>query len=267
MSNEQNHNMEKEMKEPMTKHQFYFDTPLYDVIATSEIEKNFMDGTVDGYNHISGFDTTYEIYESNIGNSDNDYRGFYRVTLTCKRNGSDKLRFFILLGKDWVMKVGQWPSLVDIQFEELGKRYKNVFREKPLAEFKKAIELAAHGTGIGSFVYLRRIFENLISDVFSEHEAVININADDFEKKWMKDKIDLLKDYLPSQLLEMKPVYSILSKGIHQLSEQECLTYFEPLKLSIVLILDQKIEMDLKRQRDEKVKQEIQNIHTKLGKK
>ena len=83
----------------------------------------------------------------------------------------------------------------------------------------------------------------------------------------MENKVELLKSHLPSQLVEMKSVYSILSKGVHHLSENECLAYFEPLKLSIELILDQKIEMDLKRQRDERVKEGIQNINTKLGKK
>lgn len=269
MSEQQEQKNGQEVKEPMTKHQFYFDTPLYEIIAANEIEKNFMDGTVDGYNHISGFDTTYEISSRSIATSDYDtvYRGFERVTLTCKRNGKDALRFFIVVRKGWVMKAGQYPSLADIQFEELGKKYENILGEQPLAEFKKAIELAAHGTGIGSFVYLRRIFEGLISSVFSEHKSTLNISSEDFEKKWTKDKIDLLKDYLPSQLLEMKPVYSILSKGIHQLSEQECLAYFEPLKLSTVLILDQKIEMDLKQQRDEKVKREIKNIQSKLNRK
>lgn len=267
MSNEQNQNTEQEIKEPMTKHQFYFDAPLYEAIAISDIEKDFMNGTVDGYNAVRGFDTTYNIHTQSMYHDDTDYKGFLRITLTCKRNGDDKLFFFLVKSDALVMKVGQLPSLANIQFEELEKKYENVLSEQPLIEFKKAIELAAHGTGIGSFVYLRRIFEGLISAVFNEHRSILNINADDFEKKWMKDKIDLLKDYLPSQLLEMKPIYSILSKGIHQLGEQECLAYFEPLKLSIVLILDQKIEMDLKRQRDEKVKQEIKNIHDKLGKK
>ena len=37
-----------------------------------------------------------------------------------------------------------------------------------MREFTKAIGLAANGVGIGSFVYLRRIFENLVFQAFDE---------------------------------------------------------------------------------------------------
>ena len=256
-----------EAKESMSKHQFYFDTPMYEVVALTDIEEDFMKGDVDGYNASGGFDTTYTIESNHIGYGDNDYSGFCRILLTCKRKDNDKLRFFVVKGKDFVMKVGQYPSLADIQFAEIGKKYDEVLDTGSLSEFKKAIELAAHGTGVGSFVYLRRIFEGLIFQTFDQHKSTLSIEKKDFAPMWMKDKIDVLKDHLPSQLIEMKSIYSILSKGIHQLGEEECLTYFEPLKLSIELILDQKIELELKRKRDEKVKEELKNIHTKLGKK
>lgn len=267
MSDGQEQN-ETEVKEPMSKHQFYFDAPLYEVIGLSEVESDFMTRgvDVDGYNSISGFDTTYSIEVTHIGYHDNDYNGFYAVLLTCKRKNNDRLRFFLLKGKDFVMKIGQYPSLADIQFSELGKKYDRVLDEDSLFEFKRAIGLAAHGTGVGSFVYLRRIFEKLIFQTFDAHKSTLGVEKKDFAPMRMEDKVELLKAHLPSQLVEMKSIYSILSKGIHQLSENECLAYFEPLKLSIELVLDQKIEMDVKRQRDERVKDEINNIHTKLGK-
>src|SRR3989338_1972533 len=267
MNNKQEDNTEVEVKEPMTKHQFYFDTPLYEVLALNEVEKSFMSGDVDGYNTLSNFDTTFEIDSNHIGYHDSVYNNFYRITLTCKRKHTDKLRFFIIKNGDFVLKVGQYLSLADIQFAELGKKYNNVLDKDSLAEFKRAIGLAAHGIGVGSFVYLRRIFEKLISQTFDAHKDTLGIEEKAFVPTRMEDKVELLKSYLPSQLVVMKSVYSILSKGVHQLSENECLAYFEPLKLSIELILDQKIEMDLKRQRDERVKEGIQNINTKLGKK
>jgi len=255
-------------KQLITKSQFYFDTPLYQVVGLNEIEKDFMSNSsdVDGYNSISGFDTTYSIEASYIGYHDNDFKGFHTILLTCKRKNNDKLRFVVLRGQDFVMKVGQYPSLADIQFAEIGKKYDKVLDEESLFEFKRAIGLAAHGTGVGSFVYLRRIFEKLIFETYKKHKNTLGVEEKDFVSKRMEDKVEVLKSYLPSQLVEMKSIYSILSKGLHELSEEECLAYFEPLKLSIELILDQKIEMDLKKQRDQKVKDEIQNIHKKLGK-
>lgn len=37
----------------------------------------------------------------------------------------------------------------------------------------------------------------------------------------VEDKIKLLKDYLPQMLVDNKVVYGIMSKGIHELSEEE----------------------------------------------
>ncbi len=55
---------------------------------------------------------------------------------------------------------------------------------------------------------------------------------------------------LPTFLVENKNMYSILSIGIHQLSEDQCKDYFAPLKLGIELILDEKLE---KKQREDKI--------------
>lgn len=274
MSNEQNKNSEQEAKDPMTKHQFYFDTPLYEVVALDELEEDVFRGEVDAYSAKNNTDTTYAIQMDEVDcwdvldteKTEHIRTGFFIVTLTCKRKSNDELRFFVFRNKKIALKVGQWPSLADLQFASIGRKYDGVLDEKSLAEFKRAIGLAAHGIGVGSFVYLRRIFEKLIFQTFDTYKSGLSVDKNDFAPKRMEDKVEILKDHLPSQLVEMKSIYSILSKGVHQLSEEECLAYFEPLKLSIELILDQKIELDLKQQRDAKVKQEIQNIHNKLGK-
>jgi hypothetical protein len=62
----------------------------------------------------------------------------------------------------------------------------------------------------------------------------------------------------------MKGIYGILSKGIHELDDEVCLTYFNPLKLSIELILDQKIEEKKKMDKDKLVDQQIQKIQQEL---
>ena len=66
----------------------------------------------------------------------------------------------------------------------------------------------------------------------------------------MEDKIELLKGHLPPFLVENKRIYSILSIGIHQLDEQKCLSYFDIMKQSIIIILEEdkrkKEELELK---------------------
>jgi hypothetical protein len=255
-----NQEQEKEEKK-INKHEFYFETPLYEVIEVSSLEEDLFNGDVDAYNAQSGFDTTYKIETDRISDYQwSSYYHFYTITLTCKRNEKDKLRFFVYYDKKLIIKVGQIPSLADIQFAEIGKKYDKFLGEQELKDFKKAIDLAAHGHGAGSFVYLRRIFENLINVAFRNNQASLSVSEKDFRNMWMVDKVELLKDYLPSQLLEMKNVYKVLSKGVHELSEQECLKYFPALKLSIELILEQKIEIEAKRKRDEEVKKQLENI-------
>ena len=63
----------------------------------------------------------------------------------------------------------------------------------------------------------------------------------------------------------MKAVYGILSKGVHELSEEECLTYFPALKLSIILILDQRIEDESKSKKESLVKKAIADISQKIN--
>lgn len=57
----------------------------------------------------------------------------------------------------------------------------------------------------------------------------------------MAERIGVLKSYLPSFLVEHRGMYSILSKDIHELSEEECLEMFPAVRLGIELILDEKI--------------------------
>jgi hypothetical protein len=98
---------------------------------------------------------------------------------------------------------------------------------------------------------LRRIFERLIDKAHAkamEHEG-----WDDavFLKSRMDDKIKLLSSTLPKVLVEHSGMYSILSKGIHELSEQECLRYFNTLRLGIGMILDEELaELEKSKQRD-----------------
>jgi hypothetical protein len=261
----QNQKEQKEKKK-INKHEFYFETPLYEIIEVSRLEEDLFKGDVDAYNFASGFDTTYKIEIDRISDYQwSAYYHFYTITLTCKRNEKDKLRFFVYYDGEVVMKVGQIPSLADIQFAEIGKKYDRFLSKEELKEFKKSIDLAAHGHGAGSFVYLRRIFENLINAAFRANRDSLGISEKDFQKMWMVDKVERLKNYLPSQLLEMKSIYKVLSKGVHELSEQECLRYFPALKLSIELILEQKIEEEIKRKRDAEVKQQLEDIAREIN--
>lgn len=67
----------------------------------------------------------------------------------------------------------------------------------------------------------------------------------------MEEKITCLSEFLPEFLVEHKHLYGILSKGVHELSEEECLGSFDIVKTGIELILDEVIE---KKKKLEKIK-------------
>jgi hypothetical protein len=160
----------------------------------------------------------------------------YSLTYCCTREKAHTIIFDLITTDNQIMKVGQFPSIADMTIPEI-KKYRTILG-KQYRDFSKAVGLFANGIGIGSFVYLRRIIENLVQDKFSQASSVLDISADIFSKLHFDEKIDKLKDYLPELLVSNKNFYGIVSKGIHELSEEECLSMFPYIKMGIELILD-----------------------------
>lgn len=273
MTDDKNQDPEQpeEAVQPIDRHTFFFETPLYDVISFDAIGDDYDDldeffsERVDAYSAKNHIDTTYSINSWNVDDySSKGFRAFHKIKLTCVRKPDDILYFFVASNDECFFKVGQWPSLADLSLGEIGKKYAKHMDREDMQEFKKAIGLAAHGVGAGSFVYLRRIFEKLIDEAYQLNHESLEINADDFHKQRMDEKVESLNKYLPSQLVGMKRIYSILSDGVHNLTEEECLALFPALKLSIELIIEQKIEADAKKERDAIAQKQIQEIERSL---
>ena len=160
------------------------------------------------------------------------------------------------------MKVGQHPSVADVHIGKVRQYYK-ILEKSYVREFTKAIGLAANGVGVGSFVYLRRIFERLIIDAANIAEEEGNLDVEQFERSRMDEKIKSLRNYLPPFIVDHQSVYGILSKGIHELSEEECLEYFDIMRNSIELILDQRIEMQEKQKKQKEIEKQLSSIAVK----
>lgn len=166
------------------------------------------------------------------------------LELRCARR-DHILSFYFLLSAMRIQKIGQYPSLATIAQDET-QQYRRVLKDDNATEFHKAVGLAAHGVGVGSFVYLRRVFERLIWARFREFEAQEAWDEAQFKTMRMEDKIGLLKGHLPVFLVENCKVYSILSLGVHELDEGACLAFFPVMKDAIVMILE-----DDKKKREE----------------
>lgn len=270
----------------MTLEEFVFNIPLYHKIneqnGYQDIIERLKNGSrttaIDGYNSIQKKESTFYL-EKGLGDFRRLTSGYYysyqdslfmengvkTIVFTCQRY-YDKITIAVFhdLDNSLLIKVGQYPSVADIHIGQV-KQYDKVLEKPILREFTKAIGLAANGVGIGSFVYLRRIFENLVFQAFDEAKKD-GVAIEQFESQRMDEKIKMLKGYLPSFIVENNSIYGILSKGIHELTEEECLAYFDCMRQSIELILDERLEQLEKRKKIDEVKKTLNSITSQIKK-
>lgn len=269
----------------MTTQEFIFDIPLYQKIEGPDAQQilkelcEVLRPKYDGYNAQRSIESTYTVYykpecrhnltfqmNANVSKHQMYERAeTWHLSLKCGRYG-DELDIFVLIDKDKsIMKVGQYPSVAAIHIGQI-KQYDKLLSKEDLKEFTRAIGLAANGVGIGSFVYLRRIFENLIEDAYNQALSNGDVEEETFVRMRMDEKIGALKDYLPKTLVEIKQIYGILSKGIHELSEKECLVYFDAMRTGIEIILDDKLEQKKREEKRAKAIAKISAISGELKK-
>lgn len=175
------------------------------------------------------------------------------------------MQFSVYITRDKLFKIGQYPSIADISMPDL-RKYREVLSKDKYKELNRGVGLITHGVGVGAFVYLRRIFEELIEESHKKLSTSVGWDEEVFQRSRMDEKIELLKTSLPSFLVESKKLYSILSKGIHELTEDECLEYFPTVKLGVELILDEKLEEKRRHDKIEQARKSISKIHSDLAK-
>jgi len=193
-----------------------------------------------------------------------DYVGdshVFTFSFQCAMNPNHRIDFIVSTDVSTVRKIGQYPSVADLTFPELDV-YKKVLSEVDRKEFGRAIGLYASGIGAGSYVYLRRIFERLLMQ--AKENAGDTIDTDTFNKAHVDTKITLLSDYLPETLTSNPTLYGILSKGIHELSEEECIAYFPVVKECIYMILNEWEDMRKKAEQTKAISSALSKIATNI---
>jgi hypothetical protein len=188
----------------------------------------------------------------------------FSVFLRCSRNNDHQLFFLFDVKGRTMQKIGQHPSLADLHMYDV-RQYSAVLSKEDFREFTKAIGLAAHGVGVGSFVYLRRIFENLVNAAHQIAKSDDGWDEEAYCNGRMAECIQLLAGHLPEFLVENRSMYKILSKGIHELTENECLSAFPALKMGIELILDEKLAAAAKQQKLDQAKKALHVLSSKAG--
>lgn len=266
--------------------ELYFEIPLYKILKFSDSDKDqysavlsFINykGLIDGYNPKLNENTSYQVLASNQTTYGylSAYVGFIKRELRCVRTSYLITTYFLLereiieseedddISNYRFQKIGQFPTIADLEIGKY-KKFSKLLSKENLRELNKAIGLSANGVGIGAFVYLRRIFENLIENYHQEARKKDNWNEEDYTNSRISERIKLLKNFLPEAVVKYKKVYSIISKGIHELEEQECLTYFPIVKDAIIAILEQDYLVRENANKQKELEKNIQDLVEKL---
>jgi len=166
---------------------------------------------------------------------------YMEVTFLCARNARHKMVFYMVHDGETLIKIGQFPSVADLQMGELNK-FRTVLEKEESGEFRKAIGLSAHDTGIGAFIYLRRVLEKIVDKRGKEAIADNTIAEDEFANARVAEKIRMLDGYLPEVLVSNAKLYGVLSKGVHELTEEECLRAFPAIRDLMFFVLEEDLE-------------------------
>lgn len=176
--------------------------------------------------------------------------------LICTRNHTHQAVFNFFFNGTTVTKTGQYPSAADLQIPDIEK-YKSIIKKEQRSELVKGLGLAAHGIGIGAFVYLRRVFENQVEEARLRASVNADWNEDRYRAARMDEKIKILEDHLPTFLVQNRRLYGILSKGVHELSEAECIKAFPTVKGGLELILDERLAAKILEEKQRRLAAEI----------
>ena len=171
-----------------------------------------------------------------ISHIDHDVKenNIIQLTYICASCENFNRIFSLRIGKNsqYIEKVGQYPAW-DIKIE---RNLKEVLKDYS-QNYKKGKTCESQSYGIGAFAYYRRIVEDIIGELL---EAIKDlIFGEELEKyqealekvrktKNTADKIALVKDTLPpilktEQFNPLKTIHSVLSKGLHGKTDEECL--------------------------------------------
>lgn len=177
---------------------------------------------------------------------------------TCRK----QIAFYLYYNKEKnkVIKIGQYPSFYDISRDELKEYQKSsLISDDDIKQLYKAYTCASESYFVAAYTYMRRVFENLLISAFITYQDEIGLSEKDFRGLRSDEKLEKLKAFLAIDDEIYKPLYALLSVGIHTLTEEECGENFELLKS---ILLDILAEQKAKKEKEEKRKQ-IKALYSK----
>jgi len=90
------------------------------------------------------------------------------------------------------------------------------------------------------------------------------LGEEDYKKARWPERIKLLSSLLPDYLVEHSAVYGVLSKGVHELTEEECTEYFDVIHTTIEIICEEKLAVIERSLKVEAGSKALQRVMSKL---
>jgi hypothetical protein len=148
-----------------------------------------------------------------------------------------------------VQKIGEYPAYNPVTsrkvYDLIGENHRELFLKGRRAELR--------GLGIGAFAYYRRIVDeqkDVIIGCLEDAAKRVGASADVLEvfataktEDQFTNAIKKIKDALPRPLFisghnPLTILYDILSDGIHDLSDEECLAYARTVRTLLIALAD-----------------------------
>ena len=133
-------------------------------------------------------------------------------------------------------KYGQWPPIEQRISPQLEKALE---KSDDLDFYKAALRLRNFGNGIGAMAYMRRVIENLMSDMLqilsqeAEAKGLQPLSKEEIKEKRFSDKVADAEKLFPALITPhdypnpFLPLYKLTSDALHNLSEAESVALFD----------------------------------------
>jgi hypothetical protein len=179
--------------------------------------------------------------------------GFASSEFQCRNCERSNVTYFILFNVSEqhgeLTKVGQWPPLS----REPDPVVVQGWDRQDLLFYRDAMTFRNANKGIAALPYLRRIIENHMRDILAlladanNRQPIPGFDVHHLERvrdsHRFSDKLDFVRDYLPQGLKPagypnpIESLYELLSEGLHQESEDECIAIFDRCKVAFEYVV------------------------------
>lgn len=168
-----------------------------------------------------------------------------------------------------IQKVGQFPSIADMQSFDI-EQYRSLLDGRMYRNLTRAIGLYADGIGCGAFLYLRRILEYLVEEKHQCCAMKVDWDEEGYSRKRFDEKVRAIESYginiFPAPLERVKSkIYGILSKGVHESTDEECNELFPYVKFAIEVLLDEQLQERKKANKIKELEKKLRGKETEEG--